>query len=383
MSTSESGSDPIAELDALTSELANVQRQFQAGKIKKEAFEPESKNLLERISKVEATAFAVARKNESNARQLRMRSYNDPTVQLVLSHLVGGSIQKLDPEFGVDRLPLYTLKLENGETRPVDREVLKRMADVRLLTETLFEKMVFCPNCNSPSNVYARFTCTNCGSIDISMSRMIEHLNCGTIHQEEAFRLGKNMACPSCKKPIQRTEEYRLIGLVCSCKACGAHFEDPAYRYYCRNCKRDFTLPKAVVVDVFTYALNKDTLVEAREHMGVDALMNLLAKAGFEVKSPGIVEGTPKEVEFSLVLTKDSKTLAVDISQSEKEVDVQPLLQLYLKTLEAKGTKAILAAVPRLSDRARDLAPHHNITVAEGASIPEVAQKIIAIANSM
>jgi len=351
--------------------------------MKKENFDPQSKNLIDHISKLEATAFALARKNESNARQLRMRSYNDPTVQLVLSHLVDGSIQKLDPEFGADRMPIYSLKLEDGESRTVDREVLKRMADVRLLTETLFEKIVYCPNCTSPSNVYARFTCTNCGSVDISMSRMIEHLNCGTIHQEEAFRLGKAMACPSCKKPIQRADEYRLIGLVCSCKACGAHFEDPAYGYYCRNCKRDFTLPKAIIVDVFTYALNKDTLAEARGHMGVDALMNLLAKAGFEVKSPGTIEGAPKEVEFSLVLTKDSKILAVDISQSEKEVDVQPLLQLYLKTLEAKTTRAVLAAIPRLSDRARDLAPHHNITVAEGASISEAAQKIIAIANSL
>ena len=382
MSGPESINDPIADLDTLTSELASLQRQFSERKMKQEEFELLANNIRERISKAEATVYAQARKNESSARKLRLRSYNDPTIQQALNHLLAAPTQALEPEFGADRMPQYTVKSVAGESMIVDQRILQRMADIRFVTETMFERVIFCPVCASPSKVYLRFMCAHCGSIDILMSRMIEHLNCGTIHQEEAFRVGKSMICPTCKKLLQRNDEYRLIGLVCSCRACKAHFEDPAQGYFCRNCKHNFTLPTAMVVDVFTYTLNKDTLEEARAHVGLNTLTEILASEGFEVKSPGLLAGTAKEVEFSVVMTKDGKVFGVDISQSESEVDVEPLLQLYVKTLETKLTKAIFGAVPKLSGRARDMATFQGIAVAEGATILEVSRKIVEIAKS-
>jgi hypothetical protein len=382
MSVSEETSDPIIDFDTLTSELASLQRQFSEHKMKQEEFELLSNNIIERITRAEATAYAQARKKEPVARKLRLRSYNDPTIQQVLIHLLAAPSQALEPGFGASRLPEYTVKSVAGESLTVDQRILQRMADIRFVTEAMFERIIFCPVCASPSKVYARFTCAHCGSIDISMSRMIEHLNCGTIHQEEAFRVGKSMICPTCKKLLQRTDEYRLIGLVCSCRACKAHFEDPTQGYFCRNCKHNFTLPTAMVVDVFTYTLNKDTLEEARAHVGLDTLTEILATEGFEVKSPGLLAGTAKEVEFSVVLSKDGKVFAVDISQSNSEVDVEPLLQLYVKTLQTKLTKAIFGAVPRLSSRARDMATFQGIAVAEGATISEISHKIVEITKS-
>ena len=137
-----------------------------------------------------------------------------------------------------------------------------------------------------------------------------------------------------------------------------------------------------MVVDVFTYMLNKDTLEEARAHVGLNTLTEVLASEGFEVKSPGLLAGTAKEVEFSVVLTKDGKIFAVDISQSESEVDVEPLLQLYVKTLEAKLTKAVLGAVPKLSGRARDMATFQGIAIAEGATVTELSHKIVELLKS-
>ena len=382
MSASEETSDPIGDLDTLSSELVSLQRQFSEHKMKQEEFELLSNNITERITRAEATAYAQARKNEAVARKLRMRSYNDPTIQQVLIHLLAAPSQALEPGFGASRLPEYAVKSVAGESLTVDQRILQRMADIRFVTEAMFERIIFCPVCASPSRVYARFTCAHCGSIDISMSRMIEHLNCGTIHQEEAFRVGKSMICPTCKKLLQRTDEYRLIGLVCSCRACKAHFEDPTQGYFCRNCKHNFTLPTAMVVDVFTYTLNKDTLEEARAHVGLNTLTDILVSEGFEVKSPGLLAGTTKEVEFSVVLSKGDKVFAVDISQSDSEVDVEPLLQLYVKTLETKLTKAIFGAVPRLSGRARDMATFQGIAVAEGATIAEISHKIVEITKS-
>jgi len=381
-STTQPSSDLLSELDTLVSQLANLDKQILAGKIKEDEFSLLSKSLKERIASAEAAVYSQARKDVAVARKLRLRNYNDPAVQQVLNHLLSGSANALEPEFGSDRLPTYSVRLEGGDRVPVDRPLLQRMADIGFVNETLFEKVVFCPSCSSPSKVYARFKCTHCGSIDILMSRMIEHLICGTIHQEEAFRVGKNMVCPTCKKLLQKPEEHRLIGLVCSCKACGAHFEDPAQGFFCRNCKLDFALPTAQVVDAYTYSINKEALVEVRAHLGVDALMEAIASEGYEVRSPGIVSTPTKEIEFSLIVRRDSKFVAVDISQSEVEVDVEPLLQLYVKMLEASPTKAVFGAVPRLSDRARKLADLHEIAVAEAAKVTELTSKIIEIARA-
>lgn len=82
---------------------------------------------------------------------------------------------------------------------------------------------------------------------------------------------------------------------------------------------------------------------------------------------------------FSLIAQKDTRTIAVDISQGDTEVEVQPILELYVKTLEATPNAAIFGAIPALSKRARDVASLHNILTAEGASPTEMARKVLEI----
>jgi len=382
MAASESAVDPLTEFDNLTSELVSLEKQFAGRKVPKEEFELLSKQLKERILKAESQAYAIARKDGTLAKRLRIRNYNDPEIQQVINHFVRSPGNAVEPEFGTDRFPRYPV--ETGKEKvSVERPLLQRMADIGMLTEKLFERILYCPHCGTPSNVYLRFKCTQCGSIDISINRMIEHLQCGTIHQESAFRVGKNLICPTCKKLLQATEEYRLIGVVCSCNACRAHFEDPNQSFYCRKCRIDFDLPTATVVDVFAYSMSKEALNEALQYLGVNALTEILTAGGFAVKSPGVLTGPTKEVAFSLLGQKDTRIVAIDLFQNYPEVDVEPVLTLYVKMLETNPTVAVFAAIPRLSRRARDVASLHNILVAEGESAVEVGQKVLEIAQRM
>ncbi len=383
MATAESTADPLTEHDNLTSELANLEKQFAERKLKPEEFEVLSRQLKERILRAESQAYVMARKDDSIAKRLRLRNYNDPAVQQVIEHFLRSNGKTLEPEFGADRLPKYPIQAEAGERVSVDRSLLLRMADVGIVTETLFERILHCPRCASPSNVFLRFKCTQCGSIDISINRMIEHLHCGTIHQESAFRVGKNLICPTCKKLLQSASEYRLIGVVCSCNSCRAHFEDPVESFFCRKCMSEFELPTGIVVDVFSYAMSKNSLNEARRFLGVHALTSILRERGFEVKSPGVMGGQTKEVVFSLLAYKETGTIAIDLSQSDTEVEVEPVLELYVKMLEATPTVAIFGAIPRLSRRARDVASLHHILVAQGSTPNEVGKKILEIIEQM
>lgn len=379
MANSESANDPLTEHDSLTSELANLEKQFADRKVKQEEFEVLSRQLKDRISRAEAQAYGMARKDESLAKRLRLRSYSDPTVEQVVAYYVRTGGKPLEPEFGADRIPRYPVETEAGDRIMIGQPLLQRMADMGMLTESMFERIVSCPNCGVPSSVFQRFKCTQCGSIDISINRMIEHLQCGTIHQESVFRVGKNLICPTCKKLLQGAGEYRVIGVVCSCNSCHAHFEDPAESFFCRKCSNDFSLARAIIVDVQSYSMTKNALSEARRFIGVNTLSQILIENGIQVRTTPVVSGPTKEVVFSLIAQKDTRTIAVDISQGDTEVDVQPILELYVKTLEATPNAAIFGAIPALSKRARDVASLHNILTAEGASPAEMARKVLEI----
>jgi len=372
--------DPIAEYDKLNSELINLQTQFAARKMPQQEFELLSKQLKDRISAAEMNLYALARKDPSVAKRLRLRSYSEPTVQLIISHFVRTSGKTIEPEFGADRFPKYPIAGVGGEELSVERTLLQRLADIGGLTQSLFERVIYCPRCQKPSDIFARFKCSQCASIDISINRMIEHITCGTIHQEGAFRLGKSMLCPTCKKLILNADEYRLIGIVCSCNACQAHFENPTQGYYCRNCKHDFDLLGAMIVDVFAYGMSGDVLNEASKSLGISDLTKTLSESGYEVTVPGVLTISSKEVLFSLIARKNKKICAIDLVQSTSEVDVEPVLELYVKLLEETTPLiAILAAVPTLSKKGREVAALHRLTVAEGSTASEVGQKILKI----
>jgi len=382
MASPEAAIDPLTEHDNLTSQLANLEKQFAERKVQEKEFQLLSKQLTERIQRAELQAYNSARTDESIARRLRLRNFNDPTIQQVINHFITTGGNPLEPSFGLDRIPRYPIKTETGVVVNIERSLLQKMADIGMVTEALYERSVSCPTCGTPTNVYLRFKCAQCGSIDITINRMIEHLQCGTIHQENVFRVGRNLICPTCKKLLASATDYRVIGVVCSCKACSAHFEDPVQSFYCRGCKKDFSLPSASVVDVFTYSMSKSVLNEARRFLGVDALTRILTENGYLVKSPGtvlVVGGHSKETVFSLTAQKDTRLIAIDVSQSDTEVEVEPVLELFVKMLEANPTLAIFGAIPVLSRRARDVATMHNILVAEGPNPSELAKKVLTI----
>lgn len=375
----DAATDPLTEYDTLSSEHARLEKQFLDRKLSQEEFGILSKQLKERIAHAELRAYDMARKDEELARRLRSRVYNEPMAQQVIGHFVRTGGKSLDPEFGPDRLPRYPLENDKGERIFAERSTLQRLADIGTVTETIYERILYCPRCGTPSQVYLRFKCPQCGSIDIVINRMMEHLQCGTIHQETAFLVGRNIICPSCKKLLQNQQEYRLIGIVCSCNSCHAHFEDPTQGYFCRKCQNEFTLLTGVVTDVFSYKMTPAALNEAQHFLGVNVLSKILAEAGLVVKVPGAMTGATREVVFSLVAEKNGKTIAIDVAHSPQEVEIEPVLDMYVKIIEAAPVMAILGAVPRASKRAKDIAALHKISIVEGVSLAEVGNKIVAI----
>lgn len=377
--SSEPTSDPLGEIEALMRELASLETQLISQKIKPQDYEIQSKQIQERIANTEALAYSMAKTNEILARKLRAKSYGNAEIQQVCNHFIYGSKEALQPQFGADRVPRYFV--EGSAGGPLDIPLLDRMEDIGILKSSLFEKILFCPKCGAPSNVYARFKCTNCASIDISINRMIEHLPCGTIHNEKAFRFGNTLSCPTCKRTLQKPEEQRLIGLVCKCNKCSAHFEDPIQSFFCRKCQTDFNLTTGVITDVRTYEINERVIEEVRSQLGIPVIAKLLERSGFRLEVPGTLRGKRKNVQFSIVARKEPLLVAIDLASSDSDVPVEPVLEFYVKLLDANPGNAIFAAMPQLSDQAREVAQTNRIIVAEGETSEIVARNILSLLN--
>jgi hypothetical protein len=125
--------------------------------------------------------------------------------------------------------------------------------------------------------------------------------------------------------------------------------------------------------------MTPEALNEALQYLGVNTLSKVLVDAGLLVRVPGVLTGGTKEVVFSLVAERNGQTIAIDVARSSQEVELQKVLDMYAKIIETNPTMAILGAVPRASKRAKDIAAQHNISVVEGTTLLEVANKIAAI----
>jgi len=380
MSATAPSADPLGEIETLTRELTSLETLLSERKISSEEFEILSSQLKARISNAESSAYLRARADESIAKKLRAANYLETKVQQVCYHFINGPKTPLEPMFEADRIPRYFIEPEKGMRLPVDGPLLRRLADIGILRAALFEKILMCPKCGTPSNVYARFKCPQCGSTDILINRMVEHLACGTIHEESVFNVGAGGVCPTCKKVVKKPSEQRFIGVMCSCGKCRAHFEDPSQSFFCRKCQVDFNLTTGIITDSYIYQVNEQMLEEARSQIGIPAIAQVLQKNGFEVSVPGKIGDSARQ--FSILARRGAKSLAVDIDTSDTEVGVEPVLALFVKLLEAKPDSAVFGALPRLSTKAREVAQMHSIKVAEGLTPSDVADKILDIARA-
>jgi len=380
MSVSGPSADPLGEIETLTRELASLETLLSQRKVKPEEFEILSSQLKARISNAESIAYMRAKADESIAKRLRAGNYLETRVQQVCYHFLNGPKTPLEPLFEADRIPRYFIEPEKGMKLSVDGSLLRRLADIGILKASLFEKIMMCPKCGTPTNVYSRFKCPQCGSTGIVINRMIEHLACGTIHEESVFRVAGASVCPTCKKVVEKPTEQRFIGVMCVCEKCRAHFEDPSQSFFCRKCEVDFNLTNGIVTDCYIYTINEHTLEEIRSQIGIPAIAQVLQKNEFEVIVPGKIEGVIRE--FSIIARRGTKWVGIDIDSSDVEVGVEPVLALFVKLLEAKPDSAVFGALPRLSAKAREVAQMHGIKVAEGLTPGEVADKILEITRA-
>lgn len=300
-----------------------------------------------------------------------LKLYKDHEVQLLISKFLSEELGTLKP--------IYSPK--HGFTYPIVDEVvgdpsrtegfLQRLFDGSVLERTLYDKIIYCPSCNS-ANISIHYTCPHCKSFDVKKSALIEHIKCGYIDTEDRFQKNGKLVCPRCNRELVNPDvDYHRAGVWCTCNQCKKSFDIPVPSHFCRDCHTNFAFDDAVYKDVYSYKLTPEAASEANiGYVLTVPVIELLEDLGFAVESPGFLNGksgTRHMFDLTAVSAgKKQSTTVIDFATSSDDVvSEQSVISMFAKIFDATPDRACLVAIPKMSENGRKLASLYKIHLVE------------------
>jgi hypothetical protein len=302
--------------------------------------------------------------------------YRDRKVQMLLSKFLSGEIETLEPAYSPDVGYSYPL-VENivGDASQVEA-FLNKLYKAGVLEKELYDKVLFCPNCNS-ANVSTRYCCPFCKSFDIQKSSLVEHVKCGYMDIEEKFYDGDKYVCPKCNEEMEKPDvDYRKAGIWCTCRECKKSFDTPVPINFCRSCGETSTFEDVIIKDVYAYTLKENVTAESSANLFlVSAIREFLINARLKVESPGLLKGkSGADHSFDIVAYKADKSQAivVDLAMSSGIfVSEQPVIALFAKIFDVSPEKSYLIAIPKLNENGKRMAELYKIHAIEARNQEE------------
>jgi len=310
--------------------------------------------------------------------ELRVQLLLDHTVQMILSGLAEGSVTNIEPAFDSDRMPRYLIveniaKVGSAETRTL----LERMKDADILRKAFYERLILCPECKSPAEIFIRHKCPKCRGLEMERISICEHSTCGSVW--ELRTLLEQTTCPKCRvSAASDRQAFRVIGMTWLCRECGVKSDRLEEAFFCRSCNRESHLADVELLDVYSYSLNPEVREEVQSALLLPILKKTFEEDGFQVEMPGSLvgnSGVPQD--FTVVAKKNDKCVAADLVQGHEAVDVPAVLASCAKLSDVRANVGILLVAPALSDRARAFTMAYKVVALEGKDITEVAAKLL------
>ncbi len=258
---------------------------------------------------------------------------------------------------------------------------LEKLAAQGILRSRLVDQILRCPYCNS-YRISVRMRCPFCNSLNIEKSVLIEHFVCGALRRRTEFFHEGKLICPQCGMELKEiNKDYRYAGTWFECHDCNKQSDEPEVRYYCRDCDMEHTMEEILLERLYAYHV-PDEIFEAlrREHLQITPIASVLAEFGYQVNSPGQLKGKSGVFHVydivGVMSANNPRTVAIDVVQSESEVGEQAVINMFAKALDTSPTNTILVAIPKAADTTRNLALIYKITLIEGGSAKEAAEKL-------
>jgi transcription elongation factor Elf1 len=300
-----------------------------------------------------------------------LKLYKDHKVQLLISKFVSDELGTLKPIYDQKQGFIYPMVDDIVGGSSHTEELLQKLFEGGVLERKLYDKIVYCPSCNS-ANISIHYTCPHCKSFDVKKSALIEHIKCGYIDTEDRFQKYGDLVCPRCNKELTSPDlDYHKAGVWCTCNQCKKSFDIPVPSHFCRECHETFAFDDAIYKDVYSYSLTPEAAKEVNLGYALTVpIIEFLEGQGFEVESPGFLNGksgTRHMFDLTAVSAgKKHNTTVIDFATSSDDVvSEQSVISMFAKIFDATPHKACLIAIPKMSENGRKLASLYKIQLVE------------------
>jgi hypothetical protein len=296
---------------------------------------------------------------------------DEKATRLVTAMLAGG-INEIKPEldFSSDMGFAYPFIEETlGVTGQEAVSVLESLASKGILNKDFFDRFLYCPQCRSV-NLRPTTHCPRCGSGNIARGRVLEHSICGYVGLEDEFTSQGRLVCPKCKAELRKLEsDYRSLGLMRKCYACGDIFPIPVIKWCCLKCSSITSEDRVAQVNLYSYRLDEARRSWLEFELKPKAqLIEFLKRRGYQVTENATRRGrSGAEHSFDILATRDNGIITHDIAIGIKvagdKVSLRDVFEFDDKAYDTGLHEKVLLVDPPLDEEAAAFANHQRIKV--------------------
>lgn len=261
--------------------------------------------------------------------------------------------------------------------------LLPELESVGILEKYLLDKVPSCPQCET-SNFSVAYVCPYCQAHDIERGMTVEHYACGHIDLESNFKRGFQLICPKCSRPLKLIgTDYRKIGTDYHCNSCNKFFDIPLIEFSCRKCRKNSKPEEVTLNPLYAYKLNANLRGELVAHCTLETqFTDVLKKSGFEITAPMVVTGLSGiEHTFDLHAWREGADIMLDFVSAGSEIGPEEIAAFFAKIYDTKPRRAILVAMPKLSQAAQKLSAMYNVEIIAAEIVAELIEKLSLLVN--
>ncbi len=252
--------------------------------------------------------------------------------------------------------------------------ILENLEKKGALVSKFIDRILTCPDCDSPE-VYSKYLCPKCDSINVEYTELLEHMKCGYMNSKNKFMKGSSLVCPGCQtKLVDDAIQYRKIGNCYQCEKCGHRFDKPEIVHFCQQCKRSFIHREANYKKIYEYKIADETISKFRKDLPLfESVGEIFREKGFDAQFKSQLIGTSGvRHPFAIVAKKNGILLVVDVSLNGDKNDAVSLLG---KKMDINPTECLLID---MSDRKEllSMGKVYGITILKGENEKQLKREL-------
>ncbi len=239
-----------------------------------------------------------------------------------------------------------------------------------------------CTGCQH-SNFHVDYVCPFSQHHNLERGTMIEHYACGHTDFEYNYnRSGNELICPKCRRILKLIgTDYRKIGQLYHCSGCARFFGTPLIELTCRMCGKVIKQDEASLETVYGYRIRPELRGELMAHCTLETqIMQAFKRSGFEVTIPKIVRGISGiDHTFDMHVLNEDLEIVIDLVSATTELAPKDIAEFFAKVYDTKPQKAVLIAMPKLSQDAQKLSAMYGVETIFGERIDEILEGLSVI----